>query len=366
MPRRKKLPENPDYTDFGRNDSTALVVQKTKPLLSLSETSLTLPEFKILDAYLARVNSHDPEKRYVTLERGEIERYLGVTQIKMPDLEKRIKNLFQTITIKDPNKPKGFKLIALFEKAECLQDEDGLWQVHLAASYSAMEYIFTPENIGYLRYYLGDVANLTSRYSYILYLYLENNRYRKSWQVSVSELKEMLRCTADTYSQFYRFNDLILKRCQRELNEKTKCRFSYSSVKRGRSVVAVRFTLETRSDAAAVGGDPDGQYTLEDWQAAQDDTALTPERSRRDDICHGFGNPIFDGFSDEELEFLKEIAWRKADQGDIETHRHLIGNYPDAIQYAVTDYLSAKVRMAQTKKPKNLFLYVKKMVENDK
>lgn len=264
MPQRKKLPEISKITDIGCNPETH-IVQKSNPLLTLSETGLTLAEFKILDAYLARINSHKPEERFVRLEKGAIERYLGVTQIKPADLEKRIDNLFQTITIRDESEPSGFVKIALFEKAACYQDDDGLWQIELGASASAMEYIFNVENLGYLRYRLKNIVNLTSRYSYVLYLYLEQNRrMHLSWEINLEQLKTMLRCTADTYRQYYRFNELVLKKCHKELSQKTDCQFSYDPVKKGRSVVAVRFTLESKVE---VIGDacPDGQMTLEDW-----------------------------------------------------------------------------------------------------
>lgn len=249
MPRRKKLPSVPDITDGGKNPETHLV-QKANPLLTLSETGLTLAEFKILDAYLARIDSHKPEERFVRLERGAIEKYIGVTQIKSADLEKRIDNLFQTITIRDKNKHKGFTKIALFEKAVCYQDDNGLWQVDLAASPSAMEYIFNVENIGYLRYRLRNVVNLTSRYTYVLYLYLEQNRHMHlSWDIDIEQLKAILRCTADTYKSYKRFNDLILKKCQKELDAKTDCHFTYEPVKKNRRVVSIRFTLESAMPA---------------------------------------------------------------------------------------------------------------------
>lgn len=124
-----------------------------------------------------RINSHDPEKRFIRLEKGEIERLLGVSQIRPDDLEKRIDNLFQTVTIRDKNKSKRFCKISLFEKAKCYRDEDGLWQVDLGASPCAMEYIFNPERLGYLRYNLRNVVKLNSRYSYVLFLYLEQNRH---------------------------------------------------------------------------------------------------------------------------------------------------------------------------------------------
>ena len=126
---------------------------------------------------------------------------LGVTRILPKDLDKRINNLFQVVTIKDKTKLNGFKKIALFEKVECGQDENGLWQVDLICTPSAMEYIFNIENIGYLKYRLKSVTSLTSRYSYSLYLLLEDYCYRKTLEISIKELKKFLNCTAVRYNE---------------------------------------------------------------------------------------------------------------------------------------------------------------------
>ena len=354
MPRRKKLPPVPDITDIGRNPETH-IIQKANPLLTLSETGLTLAEFKILDAYLARIDSRKPEERFVRLEKGAIEEYLGVSQIKPADLEKRIDNLFQTVTIRDKNKPKGFVKIALFEKAACYQDDDGLWQVDIGASASAMEYIFNVENIGYLRYRLKNVVNLTSRYSYVLYLYLEQNRrMHLSWEIDLAQLKTMLKCTADTYSQYKRFNDLVLKKCQKELNEKTECRFQSSPVKKGRKVSAVRFTLEPLKPALPPAEviDPN-QITMDEYTASND----------RDAICCGFSSREFDDFTDEQLELLKDLAWPKKRDEDVARHNEALNDFSEACQYATADYLRQAVLMARSRGAKNLFLYVKAMIE---
>lgn len=251
MPRRKKLPKIPDYTGVP-TDENKLMVQKSNPLQSLSETGMSLVEFKILDAYLSLINSHDEEKRYVRFEKGELERILGVSRILKNDLEARLDGLFRVVTIRDEHKKSGFTKIALFEKAEATQSDDGLWQIDLACTPSALEYIFNIDNIGYLRYRLKNIIELTSRYSYILYLYLESRRkgkLSKSWTIPLDELKEMLRCTADTYDQYKRFNDLILKKCYKELHEKTDLRFTYEPVKgKGRKVTAIHFTIETFAD----------------------------------------------------------------------------------------------------------------------
>lgn len=282
MPKRKKIPPVPDYEGTGKTPEKAYI-EKARPLQSLSETDLTLPELKILDAYLARINSHDPDKRTVKLEKGELERYLGVSRILKDDLNKRLRHLFQVIEVKDENKRKGFKLINLFEEADAEQDENGLWQVTLTCTPSAREYVFNIDNIGYLRYRLKNVIYLTSRYSYILFLYLTDNRFRKSWSINLVELRELLNCTADTYSQYYRFNDLILKKCFKEITEKTDLKYTYEPIKRGRKVSEIRFTVETLSDNAQLTFDElaeqEQQYSSEplEFLAGACDNSFTEE-----------------------------------------------------------------------------------------
>ena len=281
MPKRKNLPKIPDYTGIP-TDENKLMVQKSNPLQSLSETGMSLVEFKILDAYLSRINSHDEEKRYVRFEKGELEKILGVSRILKYDLEARLDGLFRVVTIRDGHKKEGFTKIALFEKAEAFQSDDGLWQIDLACSPSALEYVFNLDNIGYLRYRLKNIIELTSRYSYVLYLYLENRRkgkQSKSWTVPLDELKEILRCTADTYNQYKRFNDLILKKCYKELHEKTDLQFTYEPVKvKGRKVIAIHFTVKTlskRVQESLVNQSEDGtnQLSFTDIQNNIDNTS---------------------------------------------------------------------------------------------
>lgn len=245
MPKRNKLPSMPDYVGIGRNAEN-LLIQKSNPLLCLSETGMTLPELKILDVYLSRINSHEPEKRCVRFEKGEFEKLLGNTWMHKDDLIKRLKNLFQVIEIADERYPKRINCVSLFEKASCEQDEDGLWQVELMCTPSAMEYIFNIENLGYLKYRLKSVVNLTSRYSYVLYLLLESNCYLGTLEVSLDELKKMLNCTAATYSEFKEFNKQVLKKSCKEINEKTDISYAYTTIKKGRNVVAIRFDIERK------------------------------------------------------------------------------------------------------------------------
>lgn len=218
-----------------------LILQKSNPLLTLSETSMTLVELKILDVYLSRINSHDINSRLVKFGKGELEKILDVVKIPKSELTKRLTNLFQIVTIKDKSET---ITLSLFEMARYSQDDlTGLWNIELCCTVSAMKYIFNIENLGYLKYRLKNVINLTSRYSYVLYLYLENNRFRKSFVVALDELKQILNCNADRYNTFKCFNAEILKKCQKELTDKTNLKFDYSLIKQCRKVVAIQFYI---------------------------------------------------------------------------------------------------------------------------
>lgn len=240
LSRKKKEP----ITGVSREPENKLTVQKSTPLSVLWQSDLTLSEFKILDTYLSRIDSRNPKKRAVRFEKGELEKLLGVKKINTPELQTRVAHLMKPLILKEG--VRGFRGLSLFEEAVCHADERGVWQVDLECTQKAMKYFFNVESIGYYRYKLHCIAGLKSRYSYVLFNYLERNRFRKSWEESIDELRRILSCENEpTYQQFYRFNDLVLKNCQKEIFEKTDCRFVYEPVKAGRTITAIRFTVET-------------------------------------------------------------------------------------------------------------------------
>ena len=270
--------------NLGQEDK--LTVQKSLPLFSLWRSDLTLPEFKILDTYLSRINSHIPEKRTVVFEKGELEELLGVDRIRTEELDKRLIHLGTPIRIDDTTaKNKKFTRISLFEKATAEQDSNGIWKVELTASQSAMKYIFNVENLGYLRYKLRCITSLNSRYTYIMFTYLESNRFRKTWEIGLDELKHILNCENEEYAkEFKYFNRDVLKRIQKEMHEKTECRYAYTPVKKGRSVVAIRFTVEPLT---AVPEDQiPGQLSIDDitpqqgelWESVLNDAGFSADQ----------------------------------------------------------------------------------------
>lgn len=335
MARKKKIEP---ISGIGKDPENKLTVQKSRPLTALWQSDLTLAEFKIMDAYLARINSHKPEMRTVQLTKGELEKALGVTRINKADLKQRLKNLYSPIDLENDN-PKKIKLRALFEEADAEQDEYGVWQIQLTCTTAAMKYIFNVDDLGYFRYKLRSVTNITSRYTYVLFMYLEMNRKFKTWEVGIDELKEILNCHADDlYKEFKMFNQRILKRCQKELAEKTECRFTYEPIRKGRSVAKIRFTLESlapKIEAELGNGTPDEpvQLTIDDHEF----------RSKREAICSGFGEKIFDEFSDEQLIEFKTLAWGKEDPDEVERQVGFLHDTRIATEFAVSTLIRDKI-----------------------
>lgn len=320
-----------------------LTVQKSRPLFALWRSELTLAEFKLLDSYLGRINSHDEDHRTVIFSKGELETLFGLKQIKPDVLDERLKHLMISVPIPDNSHKSGFTRISLFEKAYCEQDEYGQWQVELTCTPSAKKYIFGVDEIGYLRYKLRCVINMKSRYTYIMFLYIWDNKHRISWEVSLDDLKTMLRCDEeDTYKEFKRFNDLILKKVHREIHTVTDIKYDYETVKKGRHVVAIRFIYHKVQTVPLEEINPN-QIPLDDATAPLLQSACSDE------------------FTGAELEAIEAIL-RDADidpgQYGIEIARY------HWLEKAYKEFLVAADRSAKIGKPiKHRFTYFKKMLE---
>ena len=333
-----------------------LTVQKSLPLFALWRSDLTLSEFKILDTYLSRIDSHKPEKRAIILEKGEIENALGIQKINNQDLKLRLKHLMgNVVEVPDKDEKKGFQLVTLFEEAEAEQDDDGLWNVKLECTQKAMKYFFNIENLGYLRYKLRCITSLTSRYTYIMFIYLEANRFRKSWEVPLEELKKILHCENEaTYNEFRFFNVKILKKAQKEMHEKTECQYSYFPIKRGRSVKAIRFEVKTLPKQY---GAPE-QLEMPGFTDSEPIFDVSQSEAERRDLYRDALAPYV--VTDDQIDGLVQLARKH-----IDARGHFTGSDLDQQIY---NYLLFAKRHAKTNarsEIKNIYRYLLPIIENN-
>ncbi|KST47643.1 RepB family plasmid replication initiator protein [Enterococcus durans] len=134
---------------------------------------------------------------------------------------------------------------------------------------------------------LSDIAELNSKYSIILYRWLsmQYNQYehysvkggRRAEQVeayrnpsiSIKELRIMTD-TVNSYKQFTRFNNDVLKTPLDEINAHTSFNVTYDKIKKGRSIDSIVFHIEKKRMA------DDNSYKLDD-RAYQEDKARKAE-----------------------------------------------------------------------------------------
>ncbi|MBQ7818459.1 MAG: replication initiation protein [Bacteroidales bacterium] len=344
------------------------IVQKSRPLLSLSKSELSLAEFKILDVYLSRVNMKNPDDCTVRLERGELEKLLGVSRLRKEDLEKRLRNLFQVVKIEDNNERQGFRLTSLFDESYADLEEKG-WFVTLTCSHSAKKYIFNIENIGYLKYYTTMATSFTSRYAYVLFLYLANNAYRHTWKISLEELKNNIKCTASRYEQFKHFKAEILEKSKKEIEEITDLRFSYSSLRVNRKVAYIEFSIIKISpvlqkiETQNINDDISNQIDYMDDADYDNDyldslrnvpcrnEVFSEEVEYGNDLLDLLGNAACDNeFSYDELLVIKNLVLKTKYAND-----HL----------AMCDYLIDKMNFMNLYQVKDRFKYLCKMIKSD-
>ena len=192
----KNSKKNTDHnTIYGIDITKKLTVQKSTPLLALYNSDYTLQEFKLLDTYISRIDSHNPDRKRVRIGKAELEKLYGVDRINTRVLKDRLVHFMScVVSVPDKDFPEGFRLVTLFQEANVTKDKNGALVVDLECTDAAQKYFFNIEKIGYLKYKLQNIASLNSRYSYIMYIYLESNRShnRTRWEESLENVKQMM------------------------------------------------------------------------------------------------------------------------------------------------------------------------------
>lgn len=200
------------------------IVQKSLSLFELTK-DLSVVELKILDVYLAKIDINIPDMDVVVISKKELE------QILLRKNHFSIKNLLTNLN--------GFMIkndIPLFENIKIEKNINGYYII-LQCSSIAKPYIFNKSN-KYIKYKIKNIMSLKNKYDFILFVYLEQNKFRKKWIVSIEELKKILGCY-NKYDTFKSFNRSIL---QLSIKNVLKIKqFQYKFIKNGKNITHIEF-----------------------------------------------------------------------------------------------------------------------------
>lgn len=97
-------------------------------------------------------------------------------------------------------------------------------------------------------YELINILELKSRYSIRLYELLLANEYKQELEMDLNDLREILVADGKYYNEFKTFNSKILKPSIEEISLKTNIKVSYESVRVGKKVGKIRFTIHKHNN----------------------------------------------------------------------------------------------------------------------
>lgn len=277
-------------------------VQKADPLVLMRGVPFSLGELKMLDTYISRINAADDTLRTVIFTKEEYEELMGLTSANYRALAKNAEGLLgKVVTLEMPDK--AFYKFVLFTKAHYHKDDYGKPVIEITCSEDAKDLFFCIGKYHYFSYELKNVIKLTRKSSYLLYVYIQQNRFRKNWEIDLATLRDnVLDCKGqESYQEYKIFKNRVLDPAVKEVNEKTDCHFSYEAVKRGRTVVAIKF-IYTSQELADENDVPE-QLSL---------PFMTSETSEHKGDNVGLDDDFFsaacnDEFSPEQVEQIRQV-----------------------------------------------------------
>ena len=243
-------------------------VEKSKALVWAQFQDYSPGELKILDTYLSRIDPRKPESSLVAFTKKEYADLMGLdSDIRTEQLKGYTGGLLSNVvTIDLPEK--GYVQYPLFSEAKCyLDDKTGQVTIEVDCNHKLKAAFFDIASNGYVRYQLKNIISLKSQYSVRLYPKLKDRPF--GWTVSVKELREMLGATAASYDVFKDFNKHVLQKAIKEINDITDITVTTENIRKGRSVVSIRFNVEEKKqvlldkEQAALFVEEEEQVTLD-------------------------------------------------------------------------------------------------------
>ncbi len=358
------------------------LVQKSRPLFSLwkEKEKINLFEYKMLDKYLSKINSHDPQNRIVTFSMEDINEIMP-SHLSKTELHDKLKKMQGLVVSYGED-----EAVTLFEYSKIRVDED-TFDVQLMCTQTAHKFFFNVESIGYFKYKFRNILELSSMYSYILFNYLEMNRFRKQpFEVELSELKHILGCDTPTYDEFKHFNYMILKKCYNEITDKTELQYSYEAVRENRAVKYIRFNVTPSKQLEEIVNSTDEieavAEEIEEKSVTSDTFTENTETSEPDIISGTFVETETpevvnesDKALDERMEFFSECFDGTFNVYQIRlilanVNTEMVGDSQYGKDIARYDYLDKMYRKLvfeeHERKITNRFKYFLSMIKNDK
>ncbi|MFR2745190.1 MAG: replication initiation protein [Clostridium saudiense] len=149
-----------------------------------------------------------------------------------------------------------------------IEDENGeRWSIAITDSYikndnKTVKFTFNKtvqkeleELRGYTWLYLSNLTGMSSTYAVRIYEFfamrLGSQNKKDTFDFDLNKLRIYLDCT-NKLEDFRNFERTVLKKAEKEINEKTNIKMSYKKIKTGRSITSILFTFKWKSKADVI------------------------------------------------------------------------------------------------------------------
>lgn len=144
-----------------------------------------------------------------------------------------------------------------------IEDENGeCWSIAITDSYikndnKTVKFTFNKtvqkeleELRGYTWLYLSNLTGMSSTYAVRIYEFfamrLGSQNKKDTFDFDLNKLRIYLDCT-NKLEDFRNFERTVLKKAEKEINEKTNIKMSYKKIKTGRSITNIKFTFSWKN-----------------------------------------------------------------------------------------------------------------------
>ncbi|MBO5576934.1 MAG: replication initiation protein [Ruminococcus sp.] len=177
-------------------------------------------EFALLHCYLALIDPKDTNSKFVRID---LKNFAEVVNYDFKNCAKLVEaaELLFAEKVEEPNpyneKGKGREMIHLFHTVKTFNEGSPEGYIILEAEERALPYMFnyTKE---FFHFPLQQAISLSSENQRALYLYLHENKFRRSFDVEIEKLKERMGAESQNTKYFKRD---VLNLCIQAINEKT-------------------------------------------------------------------------------------------------------------------------------------------------
>lgn len=284
--------------------------------------NLTLNEQKVFLYAVSRLDRDLKEFEPIVIN---IKEFMELVETKGKQYEE-IRDVARSLRSKEVFVKIGDKEVSMgwFSK---VKSERGTGNIEIYFDNDLTPYLLQLQN-RFTQYQLKNILNLRNKYSVRIYELMKQREGLEKREFRLDELREILMIEPEQYSRMYDFERFVLKSTKEEINNHTDILIDYEKVKRGRKVVGIRYSIQSK----------ESQY-IEYLNHTYD----IPEFK----VKAGLSN---EKWSSKQIMELYTIACQKTLNEDVDVFDYIRLNYLNAIQ-------NESVR--------NRYGYLKKALEND-